>query len=86
MVRPRRPARRRSLKQWCASTLCSLARRGGFAQKKGKSISRTRHCVIEAAHPSPLSVTKFRGCKVFSQANAFLEKKGCARIDWSLPA
>ena len=38
---------------------------GGFAQKKGKVINRNRHCVIEAAHPSPLSVTKFRGCKVF---------------------
>ena len=38
---------------------------GGFAQKKGKVINRSRHCVIEAAHPSPLSVTKFRGCKVF---------------------
>ena len=88
---------------------------GGFAQKKGKVIDRSRHCVIEAAHPSPLSVTKFRGCKVFSkvrasqargtpdppsggdgrahaallmcvrpQANAFLEKKGLAPIDWSI--
>ena len=37
---------------------------GGFAQKKGKVINRSRHLVIEAAHPSPLSVTKFRGCKV----------------------
>jgi len=58
---------------------------GGFAQKKGKTIiSRTRHCVLEAAHPSPLSVTKFRGCKVFSKTNAFLVQKGKAAIDWSL--
>mmetsp|Transcript_20658 Transcript_20658/g.52615 ORF Transcript_20658/g.52615 Transcript_20658/m.52615 type:complete len:287 (-) Transcript_20658:3660-4520(-) len=40
---------------------------GGFAQKKGKMINRSRHYVIETAHPSPLSVTKFRGCKCFSQ-------------------
>lgn len=58
---------------------------GGFAQKKGKEISRLRHCVIEAAHPSPLSVTKFRGCKVFSKANAYLEKRGKEPIDWSIP-
>jgi len=57
---------------------------GGFAQKKGKMINRERHCVIETAHPSPLSVTKFRGCKCFSAANAFLEKKGLAPIDWTL--
>ena len=40
---------------------------GGFAQKKGKIINRSKHHVIEAAHPSPLSVTKFRGCKCFSK-------------------
>ena len=56
---------------------------GGFAQKKGKMISRERHHVIECAHPSPLSVTKWRGCKVFSKANAYLEKKGLQPIDWS---
>ena len=56
---------------------------GGFAQKKGKMISRTRHKVIEAAHPSPLSVTKFRGCRVFSKANEYLEQKGFAPIDWA---
>jgi uracil-DNA glycosylase len=57
---------------------------GQFAQKKGARISRTRHHVIEAAHPSPLSVTKFMGCKVFSKANAYLEKKGKKPIDWQL--
>jgi len=58
---------------------------GGFAQKKGKMISRVNHKVIEAAHPSPLSVTKFRGCKVFSQANAYLKGKGRPEIDWGVP-
>lgn len=39
---------------------------GGFAQKKGKIINRERHRVIEAAHPSPLSVTKVRACRAVS--------------------
>lgn len=59
---------------------------GNFARAKGKAINRERHCVIETAHPSPLSVTKFRGCKCFSQANDFLRKKKAAPIDWSLDA
>jgi len=57
---------------------------GGFAQKKGKMINRQRHHVIEAAHPSPLSVTKFRGCKCFSAANAFFVKKGLPPMDWTI--
>merc|ERR1712060_119285 len=36
---------------------------GGFAQKKAKIIDTTRHVALESAHPSPLSVTKWRGCK-----------------------
>ena len=59
---------------WCYAMLCCA-----------EAINRNRHCVIEAAHPSPLSVTKFRGCKSFSQANAFLKKKDREPIDWSLP-
>eukprot|EP01147_Barroeca_monosierra_P003449 gene3449-6085_t len=34
---------------------------GGYARKKGKKINKTKHFVLEGAHPSPLSVTKFRG-------------------------
>jgi uracil-DNA glycosylase len=59
---------------------------GGFAQKKGKIIDRSRHVVIECAHPSPLSVTKWRGCKTFSKCNAALVAKGKEPIDWRLPA
>jgi len=59
---------------------------GGFAKKKGTAINRMKHHVLEAAHPSPLSVTKFLGCKVFSKTNAYLVKKGQTPIDWSLPA
>ena len=57
---------------------------GNFAKTKGKQINRNRHKVIESAHPSPLSVTKFRGCKCFSQANAFLAKIGREPVDWSV--
>ena len=39
----------------------------GELQNKGKFISRSKHCVIETAHPSPLSVTKFLGCRCFSK-------------------
>lgn len=57
---------------------------GGFAQRKGKVIGRLHHKVIETAHPSPLSVTKWRGCKCFSKANEWLVGKGKDPVDWHL--
>lgn len=57
---------------------------GGFAQKKGKIIDSSKHIVIESAHPSPLSVTKWRGCKTFSKCNAALKSKGKGEINWLL--
>ena len=57
---------------------------GKFAEKKGASISRSKHHVIVSAHPSPLSVTKFRGCKCFSKANKYLTDKGLEEIDWNV--
>lgn len=59
---------------------------GGFAQKKGKKIDRQKHKVIECAHPSPLSVTQWMGCKTFSKCNEALVALGKTPIDWSLPA
>jgi uracil-DNA glycosylase len=59
---------------------------GGFAQKKGSKIDRTKHRVIEVAHPSPLSVTKWVGCKTFSKCNTALEELGKAPVSWHLPA
>lgn len=59
---------------------------GKHAQEKASLIDRTRHLVLEAAHPSPFSAhTGFMGCKHFSKANAYLEKHGKDPIDWSLP-
>ena len=56
---------------------------GSYAQKKGAMIDRSRHCVLSAPHPSPLSAYRgFFGCKHFSQANAYLESKGLKPINW----
>jgi uracil-DNA glycosylase len=59
---------------------------GSYAQKKGQLIDRSRHRVLEAPHPSPLSAHRgFLGCRHFSQANAYLEEHGQHPIDWALP-
>ncbi|XP_065175361.1 uracil-DNA glycosylase-like [Sycon ciliatum] len=57
---------------------------GGFAQKKASLVS-ARHCVIKTAHPSPLSVTKWRGCRCFSAVNDALSLAGRDPIDWKIP-
>jgi uracil-DNA glycosylase len=60
---------------------------GSHAQRKGASIDSTRHCVLRAPHPSPLSAHRgFFGCRHFSAANAFLESRGLPAVDWSLPS
>ena len=59
---------------------------GSYAQKKAAFVDTSRHLVLKAAHPSPLSAHNgFLGCKHFSQTNAFLEAKDQPAIDWSLP-
>lgn len=56
---------------------------GSYAQKKGINIDWTKHLVLEAPHPSPLSAYRgFLGCKHFSKANAYLEKQRKMKIDW----
>jgi uracil-DNA glycosylase/endonuclease III len=56
---------------------------GKHAQKKAKLIDRKKHTILEANHPSPLSARQgFFGSKPFSGANAALERKGQALIDW----
>jgi uracil-DNA glycosylase len=57
---------------------------GGYAQKKKKLITGKHHTVIEAAHPSPLSVKKFFGSKPFSRINDALKAAGKPEIDWTL--
>lgn len=59
---------------------------GAHAQKKGRFIDRTKHYVLEAPHPSPLSAHRgFLGCQHFSKANQWLVEQGVAPIDWALP-
>jgi len=56
---------------------------GSYAQRKGAIIDRTRHLVLETAHPSPLSAYRgFFGCNHFRQANAWLEAHHETPIAW----
>ncbi|GEM74188.1 uracil-DNA glycosylase [Vibrio sagamiensis] len=60
---------------------------GAHAQKKGQFIDRSRHHVLTAPHPSPLSAHRgFLGCKHFSQTNQLLIQQGKTIIDWHLTA
>jgi uracil-DNA glycosylase len=59
---------------------------GSYAQRKGAIIDGTRHCVLKAPHPSPLSAHRgFFGCGHFVAANRYLQGRGEAPIDWHLP-
>jgi uracil-DNA glycosylase len=56
---------------------------GAYAQKKGETIDRTRHLVLESVHPSPLSAPRgFFGNRHFSRCNDFLKSHGTDPIDW----
>jgi uracil-DNA glycosylase len=56
---------------------------GNYAQKKEPLIDTSKHLVLQAPHPSPLSAYQgFFGCRHFSQANAFLEEKGILAVKW----
>ena len=57
---------------------------GGFAQKKGAKIDRTKHHVLETGHPSPLSANRgfWFGNNHFSQTNAYLKSLGKTTIAW----
>ena len=57
---------------------------GNYAKQKGLVIDRTKHLVIESAHPSPFSAhSGFFGSKPFSKTNAYLREHGLSVIDWS---
>ena len=58
---------------------------GSHAQKKAAWLDESRHLVLRAPHPSPLSAYRgFFGCRHFSQANAYLQAHGLAPIDWQI--
>jgi len=57
---------------------------GKFAQDKQVLIDETRHYVLKAAHPSPLSAHNgFFGCRHFSKTNQLLVKQALDPIDWN---
>lgn len=56
---------------------------GSYAQKKSRLIDASKHHLLKAPHPSPLSAYRgFFGCKHFSRANELLEEQGQAPIRW----
>jgi uracil-DNA glycosylase len=57
---------------------------GSFAKEKRFLVDQHRHYVLLANHPSPMSATKFFGCKHFSKTNSYLRSKSIPQIDWSL--
>ena len=57
---------------------------GSFARNKKVLIDTNKHLVLESAHPSPFSVTKFSGCRHFSKANEYLAAHHIVPINWHL--
>jgi len=57
---------------------------GGFAKKKGAKIDRSKHCVLESGHPSPLSANRglWFGNHHFSKTNDYLKSLGKEPIVW----
>jgi len=58
---------------------------GNFAQEKIKLIDNSKHKILKAAHPSPLSAYNgFFGCKHFSATNEYLVKNNIDPINWTI--
>lgn len=59
---------------------------GAHAQKKASLIDASRHLVLSANHPSPLSARRgpvpFLGCGHFGQANAWLASRELPPVNW----
>lgn len=58
---------------------------GSYAKEKMNLIDVTKHRILTAAHPSPLSAYNgFFGCRHFSQTNAILQEWGEEPIAWGI--
>jgi len=58
---------------------------GKPAEQKEKLIDTSKHLVLKAPHPSPLSSYRgFFGSKPFSKSNTYLVKNGIQPISWCL--
>ncbi|MFP4557144.1 MAG: uracil-DNA glycosylase [Bacteroidales bacterium] len=58
---------------------------GAYAQEKSKIIDSSKHHILKAPHPSPLSAHRgFFGCKHFSLTNNILINNNIEAINWSV--
>lgn len=58
---------------------------GAYAQAKVDIIDQSKHHILKAPHPSPLSASRgFLGCRHFSKTNSLLRAMGREEIDWSI--
>lgn len=58
---------------------------GNYAIEKQRLIDTSKHHVLTAPHPSPLSASRgFFGCRHFSKTNEILVSMGKSPIDWQL--
>lgn len=58
---------------------------GSYAQAKETLIDTSKHFILKAVHPSPLSVYRgFFGSRPFSKTNELLHKSGKEKISWEL--
>ncbi len=56
---------------------------GTYAIRKAALIDKSKHLILTAPHPSPLSAYRgFLGCKHFSKANEYLRSTNQKEIDW----
>jgi uracil-DNA glycosylase len=66
---------------------CVFVLWGSHAQKKTPLIDATRHHIVTAPHPSPLSAHRgFLGSRPYSNINNYLTSTGQRAIDWKLPS
>lgn len=59
---------------------------GGYARRKAPLVTAPQHVVIEAAHPSPMNPTGFRGSRPFRKVNAALAEVDAAPVRWVQPS
>lgn len=58
---------------------------GRYAKAKQNLIDRSKHHILVAGHPSPMSFEKhFKGCGHFKKVNELLQKNGQPEIIWAL--